>query len=180
MLAAGVKAGAGTDATRVSSYNPWVSLSWLTTGRTVGGLRYRTADQLLDRESALRLYTEGSAWFSSEEDQKGRLAEGRYADFAVLDRDYFTVPDTEIGAIESLLTVVGGKIVYAVGTYEGLAAPLPAHNPAWSPDAFYGGYRRRSVPAGANLADAWAEMDGSVRVPAGHTPRPDTLDSCLL
>lgn len=180
MLAAGLPVGAGTDATRVSSYNPWVSLSWLVTGRTVGGVRYRTPNQLLARETALRLYTEGSAWFSGEQEDKGRISVGRLADFAILDRDYFAVPDREIAHIESVLTVVGGRVVHAVGIYEGIAAPLPPHNPAWSPDAHFHGYQRRPVPAGASLADAWADLAGQVRRPAQGTPTTETLDSCVL
>lgn len=169
MIAAGLPVGAGTDATRVSCYNPWVALSWLTTGRTVGGVRHRTPDQLLDREAALRLYTEGSAWFSGEEDVKGRLAVGRLGDFAVLDRDYFAVPDAEISHVESVLTVVGGRVVHAVGTYEGLAAPLPPHNPLWSPDARFGGYQRRryrQVPPWPTRGRRSPATSGS------RTPRP--------
>ena len=144
MLSAGIPVGAGTDATRASSYNPWLSLWWLVTGRTVGGVPLRTPDQLLDRETALRLYTEGSAWFSSEDGTKGRISPGQLADLAILDRDYFTVPDDEISRIESVLTVVGGRIVHAADTYEGLAAPLPPLEPEWAPHRTYGSYQRLS------------------------------------
>jgi predicted amidohydrolase YtcJ len=72
MLNAGVKVGAGTDATRVASYNPWVSLSWLVTGRTVGGLTLYPQANRLDREEALRLWTEANPGFSTEEGKKGR------------------------------------------------------------------------------------------------------------
>ena len=86
----------GTDATRVASYNPWVALSWLVTGTTVGGLTLYPEENRLDRETALRLFTRGSAWMSREDDVKGRIAPGQYADFAALSADYFSVPDTEI------------------------------------------------------------------------------------
>ena len=76
MLAAGVPVGAGTDATRVASYNPWVALYWLVAGRTVGGLQLYDERNKLDRTTALRLWTEGSAWFSSENGKKGSLAPG--------------------------------------------------------------------------------------------------------
>jgi len=133
MLAAGVPVGAGTDATRVSSYDPWIALYWLTTGQTVGGLPLYDQANLLDRETALRLWTEGSAWFSGEQAAKGRLVPGAYADLAVLSADYFAVPPEEIRRIVSLLTVVDGEIVHGSGDYADLAPPLPPAAPAWSP-----------------------------------------------
>ena len=143
MLEMGIPVGAGTDGTRVSSYNPWPSLYWLVTGRTVGGMQLFADDNKLTREEALRLFTAGSAWFSQEESVKGRISPGMYADFALLSEDYFSVPDERIKGIESLLTVVGGKVVYAAEPFaalgEGLAAPpLPPVSPAWSPVAHFG------------------------------------------
>src|SRR5262249_30468695 len=120
MLQAGIPLGAGTDATRVASYNPWVSLYWMTAGRTVGGtLLYPEANRL-DRAEALRRYAVGSAWFSGEEEKKGTLAPGQLADLAVLTADYFSVPDDEIKRIESVLTIVDGKVVYASDAFEHL------------------------------------------------------------
>jgi predicted amidohydrolase YtcJ len=141
LLDRGIPLGAGTDATRVASYNPWVALSWLVTGRTVGGHQLYGTENRLDRLEALHAYTEGSAWFSGEQDVKGRIAPGRYADFAVLSADYLTVPDRAIAGIEAALTVVGGKPVYAAGPFEGLAPDLPALVPAWLPPVHFGGYR---------------------------------------
>jgi predicted amidohydrolase YtcJ len=94
MLLAGAPVGGGTDATRVASYDPWVALYWLTTGRTVGGLSLYGEENLLDRETALRLWTHGSAWFSGEDEVKGTLAPGKYADLAVLSADYLSVRPT--------------------------------------------------------------------------------------
>jgi hypothetical protein len=143
MLAAGVPVGAGTDATRVSSYNPWLSLAWMVTGRTVGGTRLAAPENRLTRAEALRLYTLGSAWFSGEETVKGRIAPGQYADFAILSADYFTVHEDALADIESVLTVVGGDVVYAAEPFAGLApAPLPEPLPRWSPVAAFGGYQR--------------------------------------
>ena len=51
----GVKVSGGSDATRVASYNPWVTLSWLVSGKTVGGLSLYSARNRLDRETALRM-----------------------------------------------------------------------------------------------------------------------------
>jgi predicted amidohydrolase YtcJ len=117
MLAEGVPVGAGTDATRVASYNPWVALSWLVTGRTVGGLALYGDENLLEREQALRLWTQGSAWFSGDEAVKGTLKAGQLADFILLSADFFRVDDAQIADITSLLTVVGGRIVHADGDY---------------------------------------------------------------
>lgn len=139
MIELGIPVGAGSDATRVASYNPWVALSWLVTGKTVGGAALRDERHCLSREEALALYTTGAAWFSGEEARKGRLAPGQYADLAVLSDDYFSVPEDRIRAIESVLTVTGGQIVHGAGPFEGAAPELP---PAWSPVAHFGGYYR--------------------------------------
>ncbi len=116
-LRLGLDIGGGTDANRVMSYNPFVSLKWMTDGRTVDGLPTRGAAELISREEALRLYTKGSAWFTFDDDKRGTLQAGRLADLAVLDKDYLTVPTEEIGALTSLLTMVGGRIVHAVGPF---------------------------------------------------------------
>src|SRR6202012_925324 len=105
MLAAGVPVGAGTDATRVASFNPFVSLYWMVSGRTVGGTALYGADNRLDRAEALRRYTVGSAWFSNEDDRKGALTPGQFADFATLSDDYFTIPEAEIKYLTSVMTV---------------------------------------------------------------------------
>ncbi len=151
MLAAGIPVGAGTDATRVASYNPWVSLYWLVSGRTVGGLALYSEANRLDRAEALRRYTEGSAWFSGEEDTKGAIAVGKLADLAVLSADYFSVPEEQIKGIESVLTIVGGEVVYGAGDFQPLAPPPLPVSPDWSPVKVYGGYHRaqtaQSAPA---------------------------------
>jgi len=114
----GVPTGSGTDAHRVMSYNPFVALQWLLDGKTVSGTALRGPEQIPTREQALRLYTSGSAWFDHSEKRRGSLEKGKLADLAVLTKDYLTVPVGEIGGIESLLTMVGGRIVYAAGPYE--------------------------------------------------------------
>ncbi|MFJ4318864.1 amidohydrolase [Streptomyces lavendulae] len=154
MLDRGLTVAAGTDATRVSSYNPWVALHWLVTGRTVGGTALRPPTELLDRQQALGLYTRGGARLTGEEDVKGVLREGCYADLAVLSQDYLTVPEEVIPDIESVLTVVGGRIVHAAAEYAGLEEAAPPVSPAWSPVAHFGGYARSD---GAGQADAVAE-----------------------
>jgi predicted amidohydrolase YtcJ len=140
MLAAGVPVGAGTDATRVASFNPWVSLYWLVTGKTLGGLTLYPEDRQLDRERALSLWTRGSAWFSGEQDVKGAIAAGQYADLAVLSADYFSVPAEEIKDLSSVLTMVGGEVVHGSGGFSDLAPPLPPASPDWSPVRAFGGH----------------------------------------
>jgi hypothetical protein len=151
MLAAGVPVGMGTDATRVASYNPWVGLHWLVTGETVGGTRLYPQRQLIDRETALRLYTEGSAWFSSESGRKGALKVGQYADFAVLSEDYLAVPESRIRELSSVLTVVGGRVVHGDAEFGGLAPPAPKASPDWSP---VGRYQRLAPAATASTQRA--------------------------
>jgi len=140
MLRAGLPVGAGTDATRVATYNPFVSLYWLVTGKTVGGLAMYGDENRLDRMEALRLWTVGSSWFSTEQSTKGSVAVGQLADLAVLSADYFSVPEDEIKRLESVLTMVGGKPVHGAEEFAQLAPPLPPVLPEWSPVAAYGGY----------------------------------------
>lgn len=156
MLNLGIPVGAGTDATRVSSYNPWVSLYWLVTGRTVGGLSLYDEKNRLSRTAALRLYTEGSSWFSGDEGKKGRIAKGQLADIAVLSGDYFRVPEEEIKSIESVITVMGGRVVYAADEYSKMAPPLPPVSPDWAPTGVYGGAYRHAAcgKAGEMLASS--------------------------
>lgn len=116
-LRLGVRIGAGTDAHRVMSYNPFVALQWMLDGKTVAGAAVRGPEETPTREEALRLYTLGSAWFAHDDETRGSLAVGRLADLAVLTKDYLTVPVDEVGRIESLLTMVGGRIVFAAGPF---------------------------------------------------------------
>jgi predicted amidohydrolase YtcJ len=150
MLEKGIKISAGTDATRVASYNPWVSLAWLVTGKTVGGLRITPQRNCLDRETALRMWTENVTWFSNEEGRKGRIAIGQFADLIVPDRDFFACPEDEISFITADLTVVGGRVVYGAGDFASAdeSAPPPAM-PDWSPVRTFKGY------------SAWGEPDGA-------------------
>jgi predicted amidohydrolase YtcJ len=141
ILEKGVKVSAGTDATRVASYNPWVSLAWLVTGKTVGGLRLYPQRNCLDRETALRMWTENVTWFSNEVGKKGRIAAGQLADLIVPDRDYFACAEDEIAGLTSDLTMVGGKVVYGAGDFARFdEAPVPPAMPDWSPVRRFGGY----------------------------------------
>jgi predicted amidohydrolase YtcJ len=112
-----VQVGAGTDATRASSYSPWLSLWWLHEGRSLDGSVQRAHRHNLSRQQSLDLYTRGSAWFSFEESDRGHLRPGARADLAVLSDDYFTVPADLIPSITAQLTVVGGRTVHASGPF---------------------------------------------------------------
>ena len=147
----GIPVGAGTDATRVASYNPWVSLYWLVTGKTVGGVSMYPDKNRLSREEALRLYTQGSSWFSSESGKKGAIAPGQLADLVALTDDYFSVPEERIKSIESVLTVVGGKIVHATDEFAPHAPPPIPVLPEWSPVGKFGGY---GAPSGRSQSRA--------------------------
>jgi predicted amidohydrolase YtcJ len=141
MLEKGIKVSAGTDATRVASYNPWVSLAWLTTGMTVGGLRLYPQRNCLDRETALRMWSQYVTWFSNEEGRKGQVKLGQLADLIVPSRDYFACADGELADMTSDLTIVGGKVVFAAGSFKHLDEnPLPPAMPDWSPVRVFGGY----------------------------------------
>ncbi len=163
MLEMGVPVGAGTDATRVANYNPFNSLYWLVSGRTVGGLSLYPEKNRLSREEALRLYTVGSAWFSGEQAQKGMLTPGQYGDLAVLSDDYFSVPEEQIRDLQSVLTIVGGKPVYGANEFTDLAPPAIPVMPDWSPVAKFGGY---GAPYYQRLATS---------TPHVHTPACGTL-----
>lgn len=143
MMAMGIPVGMGTDATRISTFNPWMALHWAITGKTIGGDQFWPTSDVLSRHDALMLYTNGSAWFSGEEKLKGKLEKGMYADMAVLTDDYFTVPTEKVKTIESVLTIVNGKIVYAKDDYINLDASIAEVIPEWSPVKFYGGYQTK-------------------------------------
>jgi predicted amidohydrolase YtcJ len=116
-LKIGLMVAGGTDSDQVAPYNPFVSLRWLLDGKVIDGTPMRTADQTPSREEALRMYAINAAWFSFDEDKRGSLEGGKYADLAVLSDDYMTVPVDKVGEITSLLTLVGGKAVYGAGPF---------------------------------------------------------------
>ena len=134
MLELGIPVGIGTDATRDTTYNPWVCIEWLVSGRTVGGTKLRADDDLIDAATAIRLYSSGSAWFSGEENVKGTLARGMLADFAVLSQDPLAIPMGELHRTESVLTVMGGRVVHAADPFRSMAPAAIAPAADWSPN----------------------------------------------
>jgi hypothetical protein len=166
MLEMGVPVGGGTDATRVSGYNPWITLYWLTTGKTIGGTPLYDNSNRLERMDALRLRTHGSAWFTSEQAVKGTIEPGRYADFAMLSDDYFSVEEEKIKNIKSVLTALGGKVVYADAEFKHLSPPELPVSPDWSPVGKYGGYynaqQHRENPALTVAASSLLSKPNSV------------------
>lgn len=162
MLSTGLTVAAGTDATRVSSYNPWVSLHWMVSGRTVGGTVIYPLHNRLSREEALERYTVAGASLSGESDIKGMLRPGHLADLAVLSDDYFEVDDADIPHIEAVLTMVGGDVVYADAEFQGLDQALLPIEPAWSPVARFGGYYATQAPSRRGAAQAAALVDAAL------------------
>ncbi len=107
----GIPMAGGTDGTTSSSYRPFISLHWLISGKNWRGDIVRPTEKL-SREQALKIYTQGGAWFTWEEDKKGSIAQNMLADFVILEKDYLTIPEDEIRFLRPIMTVVGGKIVY--------------------------------------------------------------------
>ncbi len=142
MLKLGIPVGVGTDAPRISTYNPWMSIHWLLTGKTIGGMQFWPKDQVLSKYTALQLYTTGSAWFSGEEKSKGKITKGMYADLVILSGDYFKLQPDEVRKITAKLTIVNGKVVYATGEYKSLDPGIAVVIPSWSPVKYYGGYQK--------------------------------------
>jgi predicted amidohydrolase YtcJ len=140
----GIPLACGTDGNRATSYNPWIGVHWLITGKTLGGTKLQGDRNLLDRTEALRLYTSGGAWISGEESRKGTLEAGRLADLVVLPADYFSIPEDAIKDLESVMTMVGGKVVYGAGPYARLAPPAPPLAQGWLPVNAYGTYYKRA------------------------------------
>ncbi len=137
MLEKGIPVGFGTDGTRVSSFNPWATYYWAVSGRTVGGKKLYDRSNTLDRLTALKTFTQGSANISGEEHVKGQIKLGQYADFAILNQDILKVKESALLEIQSVMTVVDGKIRFAdKALYPGLHIPREPAMPAWSPVNF--------------------------------------------
>jgi predicted amidohydrolase YtcJ len=140
LVNSGVPLAMTTDAFRASTYNPWVGISWMITGKSVSGTEILAKDNRLTREEALKLFTYGPTWFEQTENEMGKIVPGNLADFVLLNKDYFTISEEEIKTISSALTVVNGRVVFGAGNYSNLAPKLPAILPAWSPLKYFGGY----------------------------------------
>lgn len=140
LVDSGIPLAMTTDAFRASSYNPWTGISWMTTGKSVSGAVILAKDNRLTRAEALALFTIGPAWFVQQETEMGKIAPGHLADLALLDKDYFTVPDDQIKTISSVLTIVDGRVVFGAEEYADLAPKLPPTLPEWSPVKHFGGH----------------------------------------
>ncbi|MBY5648468.1 amidohydrolase [Rhizobium leguminosarum] len=129
-----------TDAFRAATFNPWVGISWMVSGKSVSGSEILAKDNRLSRAEALKLFTNGAAWFMNTESEMGVIAPGYLADFVVLDRDYFTVSEDQIKSISSVLTIMDGEVVFGAKDYSALSPKLPEILPAWSPVKSFGSY----------------------------------------
>ncbi|GAB3046308.1 amidohydrolase [Stenotrophomonas tumulicola] len=140
LVDSGIPLAMTTDAFRAATFNPWVGISWMVSGKSVSGSEVLAKDNRLSRIEALALFTRGATWFMDAEAELGMIAPGNLADFAVLDRDYFAVPEDQIESISSVLTVMDGKVVFGAQDYGHLSPQLPAILPAWSPVKYFGSY----------------------------------------
>jgi predicted amidohydrolase YtcJ len=114
LIDSGINVGGGSDGARIATLNPWPMIYYMVTGKSSGGVLIN-AGQQVTRDEALWLYSSANGWFAKEEDNLGGIALGKYGDLVALERDYFDarkVPDEEIRQMKSVLTVVGGKVVY--------------------------------------------------------------------
>ncbi len=140
LVDSGIPLAMTTDAFRASSYNPWVGISWMVSGKSVSGSEALAKDNRLTRAEALKLFTTGAAWFMNAESEVGAIAPGYLADFVVLDRDYFTVSEDQIKSISSVLTIMNGEVVFGAQDYSALSPKLPEILPPWSPVKYFGSY----------------------------------------
>jgi predicted amidohydrolase YtcJ len=140
LIDSGIPLAMTTDAFRAASFNPWVGISWMVSGKSVSGTEVLAKDNRLSRVEALRLFTRNAAWFLNAESEMGMIAPGHLADFVLLDRDYFEVPEGQIKDIASDLTVMDGRVVYGAQDYQSLSPALPEILPNWSPIKYFGGY----------------------------------------
>jgi len=140
------------------------------------GLKLYRASQTLDREQALRLWTEANTWFSGEGGKKGQIKVGQLADLVVLSDDYFNVPEEGIADITSVLTLLGGVPVHASDEFSDLAPPLPPAMPDWSPVNYYGGYQSPTEATAASVAGPGAQRVIAHRC---HDSHPHTRQPAL-
>jgi predicted amidohydrolase YtcJ len=140
LVNSGIPLAMTTDAFRASSFNPWTAISWIITGKSVSESEILAKDNRLTRDEALNLFTSGAAWFEQQENENGKILPGYLADFALLDKDFFTIPDDEIKSITSVLTIVDGRVVFGAQEYSNLSPKLPETIPVWSPVKYFGGY----------------------------------------
>ncbi|MDK2761976.1 MAG: amidohydrolase [Sphingopyxis sp.] len=140
LVDSGIPLAMSTDAFRAATFNPWVGISWMVSGKSVSGTEVLAKENRLTRAEALKLMTRGAAWFMQAESELGMIAAGNLADFTLLDRDYFAVPEEQIKSTTSVLTVLDGRVVFGAQDYANLTPKLPEVLPAWSPIKYYGGY----------------------------------------
>ncbi|MGF7149921.1 hypothetical protein FHS96_003578 [Sphingomonas zeicaulis] len=140
LVDSGIPLAMSTDAFRAATFDPWIGISWMVTGKSVSGSEILAKDNRLSRVEALKLFTRGAAWFMNADTELGILAPGYLADFALLDRDYFSVPEEQIKSVTSVLTVVNGKVVFGAQDYEAMSPKLPTILPGWSPVKAFGSY----------------------------------------
>jgi predicted amidohydrolase YtcJ len=110
----GIHAGMSSDGMQIAPMNPWLHMYYASTGLNARGVLINGGQQIT-RQEVLKLYTADNGWFLREENQIGNIEVGKLGDLAVLNSDYFTVPDADLRKVRSVMTVVGGRIVHDQG-----------------------------------------------------------------
>jgi predicted amidohydrolase YtcJ len=110
----GIHAGMSSDGMQIAPMNPWLHMYYAVTGKNARGVLINDGQQI-SREQVMKLYTASNGWFLREENQLGSIEAGKLGDLAVLNQDYFTVPEETIKKTSAVMTVVGGKIVHDTG-----------------------------------------------------------------
>ena len=113
----GIHAGMSSDGMQIAPMNPWIHMYYATTGFNARGEQINPGQQIT-RQEVLALYTRQNGWFLREEDDLGTIEPGKLADLVVLNSDYFAVPNEDLKKIRSVLTVVGGNVVYDGGVLD--------------------------------------------------------------
>jgi predicted amidohydrolase YtcJ len=108
-----IPVGYHSDGGDITVINPWLNFYTMTTGRNLSGQEI-LGDQTLTRRETIRMATAGNKWFVREQ-ELGSIEIGHHADLAVLDRDFFSVPESELTGVRSLLTLAGGRVVHDAG-----------------------------------------------------------------
>src|SRR5258706_8006401 len=112
LIDAGIPLSAGTDSTNVGPLNPWLMMSYMTTMKNNAGVAATPANQQISRLEALRMYTNGGAFHSFDDDKLGSIEVGKLADLAVLSDDPLSVSDDKLKRLRSVPTLQAGRVVH--------------------------------------------------------------------
>jgi predicted amidohydrolase YtcJ len=101
LVEANIPVAVGSD----GPMNPFLNIMFATT-------HPYNREEAISRRQAVEAYTRGSAYAEFAEKEKGTVTRGKLADLTVLSQDIFAAPDPELPKTQSILTIIGGRIVY--------------------------------------------------------------------